>query len=180
MVFILEIVFIVLIFEKNLNVLFHECQKNASFLLKYISETYFSMSKSVKPMLLLLPQYILFTQISIVLLQNVNTFAQKMTKININKTSALSHAFSLSIYRFLSYSHYPSTLSLSPTLTLSPSTGAVFPQNCFELYNPNHKGQVIKACKTEADGRVVEGNHVVYRISAPTPEEKEEWIKSIK
>ncbi|KAG7274390.1 hypothetical protein CRUP_002832 [Coryphaenoides rupestris] len=23
-------------------------------------------------------------------------------------------------------------------------------------------------------------NHVVYRISAPTPEEKEEWIKSIK
>ena len=53
-------------------------------------------------------------------------------------------------------------------------------QNCFELYNPNHKGQVIKACKTEADGRVVEGNHVVYRISAPTPEEKEEWIKSIK
>ncbi|XP_030264294.1 cytohesin-3 isoform X1 [Sparus aurata] len=52
--------------------------------------------------------------------------------------------------------------------------------NCFELYNPNHKGQVIKACKTEADGRVVEGNHVVYRISAPTQEEKEEWIKSIK
>lgn len=27
---------------------------------------------------------------------------------------------------------------------------------------------------------MVEGNHVVYRISAPTPEEKEEWIKSIK
>uniref|UniRef100_A0A4W4F8Y1 Cytohesin 3 n=2 Tax=Electrophorus electricus TaxID=8005 RepID=A0A4W4F8Y1_ELEEL len=52
--------------------------------------------------------------------------------------------------------------------------------NCFELYNPSHKGQVIKACKTEADGRVVEGNHVVYRISAPTPEEKEEWIKCIK
>ncbi|KTF85446.1 hypothetical protein cypCar_00000953 [Cyprinus carpio] len=53
-------------------------------------------------------------------------------------------------------------------------------RNCFELYNPSHKGQVIKACKTEADGKVVEGNHVVYRISAPTPEEKEEWIKSIK
>ncbi|EDL19041.1 pleckstrin homology, Sec7 and coiled-coil domains 3, isoform CRA_c [Mus musculus] len=54
------------------------------------------------------------------------------------------------------------------------------PTNCFELYNPSHKGQVIKACKTEADGRVVEGNHVVYRISAPSPEEKEEWMKSIK
>lgn len=54
------------------------------------------------------------------------------------------------------------------------------PQNCFELYIPDNKDQVIKACKTEADGRVVEGNHTVYRISAPTPEEKEEWIKCIK
>uniref|UniRef100_A0A7N4PCQ6 Cytohesin-2 n=1 Tax=Sarcophilus harrisii TaxID=9305 RepID=A0A7N4PCQ6_SARHA len=52
--------------------------------------------------------------------------------------------------------------------------------NCFELYIPNNKGQLIKACKTEADGRVVEGNHMVYRISAPTQEEKDEWIKSIK
>ncbi len=53
-------------------------------------------------------------------------------------------------------------------------------QNCFELYIPNNRGQPIKACKTEADGRVVEGNHMVYRISAPTPEEKDEWIHSIK
>ncbi|XP_053231559.1 cytohesin-1 isoform X2 [Podarcis raffonei] len=52
--------------------------------------------------------------------------------------------------------------------------------NCFELYIPDNKDQVIKACKTEADGRVVEGNHTVYRISAPTPEEKEEWMKCIK
>ncbi|XP_077022244.1 cytohesin-1 isoform X1 [Tamandua tetradactyla] len=52
--------------------------------------------------------------------------------------------------------------------------------NCFELYIPDNKDRVIKACKTEADGRVVEGNHTVYRISAPTPEEKEEWIKCIK
>ncbi|CAB1412907.1 unnamed protein product [Pleuronectes platessa] len=52
--------------------------------------------------------------------------------------------------------------------------------NCFELYIPNHKDQVIKACKTEADGRVVEGNHTFYRISAPTTEEKDEWITSIK
>nr|XP_035954574.1 cytohesin-2-like [Halichoerus grypus] len=51
--------------------------------------------------------------------------------------------------------------------------------NCFELYIPNNKGQLIKACKTEADGRVVEGNHMVYWFSAPTQEEKEEWIKSI-
>ncbi|KAA8581368.1 hypothetical protein FQN60_002949 [Etheostoma spectabile] len=33
---------------------------------------------------------------------------------------------------------------------------------------------------TEADGRVVEGNHTFYRISAPTAEEKDEWINSIK
>uniref|UniRef100_A0A8C4PXI0 Cytohesin 1a n=1 Tax=Eptatretus burgeri TaxID=7764 RepID=A0A8C4PXI0_EPTBU len=50
--------------------------------------------------------------------------------------------------------------------------------NCFELYNDG--GGLVKACKTEADGRVVEGNHQVYRISAPTTEEREEWIKSIR
>uniref|UniRef100_A0A8C6UJK9 Cytohesin 1b n=1 Tax=Neogobius melanostomus TaxID=47308 RepID=A0A8C6UJK9_9GOBI len=38
--------------------------------------------------------------------------------------------------------------------------------NCFELFIPEHRDQVIKACKTEADGRVVEGNHTFYRISA--------------
>ncbi|KAA0725014.1 SEC7 and coiled-coil domain-containing protein 1 [Triplophysa tibetana] len=52
--------------------------------------------------------------------------------------------------------------------------------NCFELFIPDNKDQVIKACKTEADGRVVEGNHTFYRISAPTTEEKEEWMNSIK
>uniref|UniRef100_A0A3B3ST25 Cytohesin 1 n=1 Tax=Paramormyrops kingsleyae TaxID=1676925 RepID=A0A3B3ST25_9TELE len=52
--------------------------------------------------------------------------------------------------------------------------------NCFELFIPDNKDQVIKACKTEADGRVVEGNHTFYRISAPTAEEKDEWINSIK
>ncbi|CAB1344422.1 unnamed protein product, partial [Coregonus sp. 'balchen'] len=33
------------------------------------------------------------------------------------------------------------------------------PQYCLELYNPNSRGQKIKACKTETDGRVVEGKH---------------------
>ncbi|XP_030895168.1 LOW QUALITY PROTEIN: cytohesin-2-like [Leptonychotes weddellii] len=57
--------------------------------------------------------------------------------------------------------------------------------NCFELYIPNNKGQLIKACKTEAAGRVVEGNHMWLRrttwctVLGPTQEEKEEWIKSI-
>lgn len=73
----------------------------------------------------------------------------------------------------------PSTLDLYSTPSMPLTLPSLY-QNCFELYNPSHKGQVIKACKTEADGRVVEGNHVVYRISAPSPEEKEEWMKSIK
>lgn len=63
--------------------------------------------------------------------------------------------------------------------TSSRPSSPLSAQNCFELYIPNNKGQLIKACKTEADGRVVEGNHMVYRISAPTQEEKDEWIKSI-
>lgn len=69
---------------------------------------------------------------------------------------------------------------LAPGLALTcRPCSPVSSQNCFELYIPNNKGQLIKACKTEADGRVVEGNHMVYRISAPTQEEKDEWIKSI-
>ncbi|MBV99494.1 Cytohesin-2, partial [Eschrichtius robustus] len=51
--------------------------------------------------------------------------------------------------------------------------------NCFELYIPNNKEQLIKACKMEADGWMVEGNHVVYLISAPMQEEKDQWIKSV-
>ena len=39
--------------------------------------------------------------------------------------------------------------------------------------------QVIKACKTDSEGKVVEGKHTVYRMSASTEEEKDEWIKCI-
>ncbi|GCB62751.1 hypothetical protein scyTo_0004302 [Scyliorhinus torazame] len=52
--------------------------------------------------------------------------------------------------------------------------------NCFDLYSPNSKGHTIKACKTDTDGRVVEGNHRFYRISATSREERDEWIKSIR
>ncbi|XP_051899037.1 cytohesin-3-like isoform X2 [Pristis pectinata] len=52
--------------------------------------------------------------------------------------------------------------------------------NCFDLYSPNSKGHTIKACKTDTDGRVVEGNHQFYRISAPSREERDAWIKSIR
>ncbi|XP_074082964.1 cytohesin-4 isoform X1 [Macrotis lagotis] len=50
---------------------------------------------------------------------------------------------------------------------------------CLELYNPNCKGQKIKACKTDGDGKVVEGKHQSYKISASSPEERDEWIKAI-
>ncbi|KAK2152734.1 hypothetical protein LSH36_320g02115 [Paralvinella palmiformis] len=50
--------------------------------------------------------------------------------------------------------------------------------NCFELYAANN--DVIKACKTNSDGKVIEGKHTVYRMSAATPEEKEAWMKTIR
>ena len=51
-------------------------------------------------------------------------------------------------------------------------------QFCLELYSP--QGKMIKACKTETDGKVVMGKHNSYRISAATAEERDEWIKSIR
>ncbi|XP_064170316.1 cytohesin-3-like isoform X1 [Anguilla rostrata] len=51
---------------------------------------------------------------------------------------------------------------------------------CLELYNPICKGQKIKACKTDRDGRVVEGQHQSYKISASTGEERDDWMKSIR
>jgi len=50
-------------------------------------------------------------------------------------------------------------------------------QLCFELFSSGN--EVIKACKTDSEGKVVEGKHTVYRMSASTQDEKEEWIKCI-
>uniref|UniRef100_A0A673WHG5 Cytohesin 4a n=1 Tax=Salmo trutta TaxID=8032 RepID=A0A673WHG5_SALTR len=49
---------------------------------------------------------------------------------------------------------------------------------CLEIYNP--RGQKIKACKTENGGRVVEGKHQSYRMSAATADERDDWIGSIR
>lgn len=54
----------------------------------------------------------------------------------------------------------------------------VWEQYCLEIYNPT--GQKIKACKTENGGRVVEGKHQSYRMSATTAEERDDWIDSIR
>ena len=53
-------------------------------------------------------------------------------------------------------------------------------QNCFELFSALGHGEVIKACKTDADGKVIEGRHTVYRMSAATAEEKHKWIEGIR
>lgn len=50
--------------------------------------------------------------------------------------------------------------------------------HCFELYAT--ASEFIKACKTDSEGKVVEGKHTVYRMSAATEEEKEEWIKCVR
>ncbi|XP_018014318.2 cytohesin-1 isoform X2 [Hyalella azteca] len=50
--------------------------------------------------------------------------------------------------------------------------------HCFELYATST--DFIKACKTDSEGKVVEGKHTVYRMSAATHDEKEEWIKCIR
>ncbi|XP_071492494.1 cytohesin-1-like [Diadema antillarum] len=49
--------------------------------------------------------------------------------------------------------------------------------HCFEL-NTTTKS-VIKAAKTHGDGRVVEGRHTSYRMSATSEEEKKEWIHAL-
>ncbi|XP_052685253.1 cytohesin-1-like isoform X1 [Crassostrea angulata] len=48
----------------------------------------------------------------------------------------------------------------------------------FELFATGQ--DIIKACKVDKEGKVVEGKHNVYRMSASTTEEKEEWIRCIK
>lgn len=50
--------------------------------------------------------------------------------------------------------------------------------HCFEIYSGN--SEIIKACKTDSEGKVVEGRHTTYRMSAATVEEKDEWIGCIK
>ena len=52
--------------------------------------------------------------------------------------------------------------------------------NCFELYSALGPNEVIKACKTDAEGRVNEGRHTTYRMYSATAEERDAWIKSIR
>lgn len=51
-------------------------------------------------------------------------------------------------------------------------------QFCFELH-ASGGAEIIKACKTDSEGKVVEGKHTVYRMSAASEEEQQEWIKCL-
>ncbi|KAI1305204.1 Cytohesin-1 [Halotydeus destructor] len=51
--------------------------------------------------------------------------------------------------------------------------------NCFELYSTLGPSEVIKACKTADDGRVVEGKHTYYRMYSSTAEERDSWTRCI-
>nr|XP_016945149.1 uncharacterized protein LOC108021114 isoform X1 [Drosophila suzukii] len=50
--------------------------------------------------------------------------------------------------------------------------------HCFELY-ASGGAEIIKACKTDSEGKVVEGKHTVYRMSAATEEDQQEWVKRL-
>ncbi|XP_052869701.1 cytohesin-1 isoform X3 [Anopheles cruzii] len=50
--------------------------------------------------------------------------------------------------------------------------------HCFELH-ASGGADIIKACKTDSEGKVVEGKHTVYRMSAATEEEQLEWISRL-
>lgn len=53
-------------------------------------------------------------------------------------------------------------------------------QFCLEVYSLHQKGETIKACKTETDGRVVMGKHHSYKLSTASEEERAEWIQAIR
>ncbi|XP_053508484.1 cytohesin-2 [Ictalurus furcatus] len=53
-------------------------------------------------------------------------------------------------------------------------------QFCFELFIPHSKGQKIKACKTDPDGKVVMGKHQAYRLNASSAEERDDWVQAIR
>jgi cytohesin len=57
-------------------------------------------------------------------------------------------------------------------------TNAHQQKNCFEIHSIGN--DIIKACKTDSDGKVVEGKHNVYKISASSAEERDDWMKCIR
>jgi len=50
-------------------------------------------------------------------------------------------------------------------------------QFVFEIYSD--MAEIIKGCKTDSNGTVVQGNHKYYRLSATNEEDRDEWIQCI-
>jgi len=50
-------------------------------------------------------------------------------------------------------------------------------QYVFEIYS--EQSEIIKGCKTDSNGTVVQGNHKYYRMSAATKEDRDDWIECI-
>uniref|UniRef100_A0A8R1TV30 SEC7 domain-containing protein n=1 Tax=Onchocerca volvulus TaxID=6282 RepID=A0A8R1TV30_ONCVO len=48
---------------------------------------------------------------------------------------------------------------------------------CFEIYSDS--SEIIKACKTEPDGRMVVGRHTSYKMCTFSQEEMNQWISAI-
>lgn len=53
-------------------------------------------------------------------------------------------------------------------------------KNCFEIYIPTGNSQMIKAAKTTSGGKMHEGRHSTYIMSASTAQEKCDWIRHIR
>lgn len=47
----------------------------------------------------------------------------------------------------------------------------------FEIFS--NSSEVVKACKTDADGNKVAGNHTAYRLAAASADEMNSWINAI-
>ena len=49
---------------------------------------------------------------------------------------------------------------------------------CFEVYSDT--ASVVKGCKTDSRGTVVQGNHRAYRMSAASAEDRLEWLEALR
>lgn len=49
--------------------------------------------------------------------------------------------------------------------------------NTFEIYS--NTSEIIKACKTDPTGRLIESQHTVYRMAASTRDDMLSWISAI-
>ena len=49
---------------------------------------------------------------------------------------------------------------------------------CFEVFSENNT--LVKGCKTDTHGTVVQGNHKSYRFSAASEQERSDWLDCIR